>query len=225
MAEDNVVLRGIGLTKQFRSGDLVVDALRGVDVTFTRGEVVAIIGPSGSGKSTLLGILGGLDTPTEGSLQVEGVDITDMGENRLAEIRNDSIGFVFQQFNLMPNLTALENVALPVQFSRKPKFSPRQRALELLTNFGLADRLRNRPAQLSGGEQQRVAIARASQRPAVNSVRRADRRPGYGERGFGHEYLVPGPTGSQHGRGYRNSRPPYSRTRRTRFGDDRWPFR
>jgi len=161
MAEDNTVLRGIGLTKQFRSGNLVVDALRGVDVIFTRGEVVAIIGPSGSGKSTLLGILGGLDTPTEGSLQVEGVDITDMGENRLAEIRNDSIGFVFQQFNLMPNLTALENVALPVQFSRKPKFNPRQRALELLTNFGLADRLRNRPAQLSGGEQQRVAIARA----------------------------------------------------------------
>ncbi len=161
MAEDNVVLRGFGLTKQFRSGDLVVDALRGVDITFTRGEVVAIIGPSGSGKSTLLGILGGLDNPTQGTLQIEGVDITDMGENQLARIRNDSIGFVFQQFNLMPTLTALENVALPVQFSAKPKFNPRQRATELLTSFGLADRLRNRPAQLSGGEQQRVAISRA----------------------------------------------------------------
>lgn len=161
MAEDNVVLRGSGLTKQFRSGDLVVDALRGVDITFTRGEVVAIIGPSGSGKSTLLGILGGLDNPTQGTLQIEGVDITDMGENQLARIRNDSIGFVFQQFNLMPTLTALENVALPVQFSAKPKFNPRQRATELLTSFGLADRLRNRPAQLSGGEQQRVAISRA----------------------------------------------------------------
>lgn len=161
MAEDNVVLRGFGLTKQFRSGDLVVDALRGVDITFTRGEVVAIIGPSGSGKSTLLGILGGLDNPTQGTLQIEGVDITDMGENQLARIRNESIGFVFQQFNLMPTLTALENVALPVQFSAKPKFNPRQRATELLTSFGLADRLRNRPAQLSGGEQQRVAISRA----------------------------------------------------------------
>ena len=161
MAEDNVVLRGSGLTKQFRSGDLVVDALRGVDIAFSRGEVVAIIGPSGSGKSTLLGILGGLDNPTQGTLQIEGVDITDMGENQLARIRNDSIGFVFQQFNLMPTLTALENVALPVQFSAKPKFNPRQRATELLTSFGLADRLRNRPAQLSGGEQQRVAISRA----------------------------------------------------------------
>ncbi len=161
MAEDNVVLRGSGLTKQFRSGDLVVDALRGVDIAFTRGEVVAIIGPSGSGKSTLLGILGGLDNPTQGTLQIEGVDITDMGENQLARIRNDSIGFVFQQFNLMPTLTALENVALPVQFSAKPKFNPRQRAAQLLTSFGLADRLRNRPAQLSGGEQQRVAISRA----------------------------------------------------------------
>ena len=161
MAEDNVVLRGFGLTKQFRSGDLVVDALRGVDITFTRGEFVAIIGPSGSGKSTLLGILGGLDNPTQGTLQIEGVDITDMGENQLARIRNDSIGFVFQQFTLMPTLTALETVALPVQFSAKPKFNPRQRATELLTSFGLADRLRNRPAQLSGGEQQRVAISRA----------------------------------------------------------------
>ena len=161
MVEDNVVLRGSGLTKQFRSGDLVVDALRGVDIASARGEVVAIIGPSGSGKSTLLGILGGLDTLTQGSLQVEGVDITNLGENQLARIRNDSIGFVFQQFNLMPTLTALENVALPVQFSRKRKFNPRQRGMELLTSFGLADRMRNRPGQLSGGEQQRVAIARA----------------------------------------------------------------
>lgn len=161
MVEENVVLRGSGLTKQFRSGDLVVDALRGVDITFTRGEVVAIIGPSGSGKSTLMGILGGLDTLTEGTLQVEGVDITNMGENQLARIRNDSIGFVFQQFNLMPTLTALENVALPIQFSSKKKFNPRQRATELLTSFGLAHRLQNRPSQLSGGEQQRVAISRA----------------------------------------------------------------
>jgi putative ABC transport system ATP-binding protein len=161
MQEDGVVLQGRELTKQFKAGDLVVDALRGVDVTIRAGEVVAIIGPSGSGKSTLMGILGGLDTPTQGSLQIAGIDITRMGENRLAEIRNEYIGFVFQQFNLMPTLSAAENVALPVQFSAKRKFNPRRRAVDLLTRFGLGDRLRNRPAQLSGGEQQRVAIARA----------------------------------------------------------------
>jgi len=161
MQENGVVLEGRGLTKQFKAGDLVVDALRGVDITITRGEAIAIIGPSGSGKSTLMGILGGLDTPTEGSLQIDGVDVTDMGENRLAEIRNEYIGFVFQQFNLMPTLTAVENVGLPVQFAGKRKFNPRHRAVELLTRFGLENRLNSRPAQLSGGEQQRVAIARA----------------------------------------------------------------
>ena len=161
MEQDGVVLQGRGLTKQFKAGDLVVDALRGVDITITRGEAIAIIGPSGSGKSTLMGILGGLDTPTAGSLQIGGVDVTDMGENRLAEIRNEYIGFVFQQFNLLPTLTAIENVALPVQFSAKRKFNPRRRAVELLTWFGLENRLKSRPSQLSGGEQQRVAIARA----------------------------------------------------------------
>ena len=161
MQEDGIVLEGTGLTKQFRSGDLVVDALRGVDITIKQGEVVAIIGPSGSGKSTLMGILGGLDSPTEGSLEIGGVDVTSMGENRLAEIRNEYIGFVFQQFNLMPTLTAVENVALPVQFASARKFNPRERAITLLTTFGLQERLKNRPAQLSGGEQQRVAIARA----------------------------------------------------------------
>ncbi len=161
MTENGVVLQGDGLTKQFRSGDLVVDALRGVDITIKRGEIVAIIGPSGSGKSTLMGILGGLDSLTEGRLEVGGVDVTSMGENQLAEIRNAYIGFVFQQFNLMPTLTAVENVALPIQFASTRKFNPRERATELLTTFGLQDRLKNRPSQLSGGEQQRVAIARA----------------------------------------------------------------
>jgi len=161
MTQNGVVLQGDGLTKQFRSGDLVVDALRGVDITIKRGEIVAIIGPSGSGKSTLMGILGGLDSPTEGRLEIGGVDVTSMGENQLAEIRNAYIGFVFQQFNLMPTLTAVENVALPIQFASERKFNPRERATELLTTFGLKDRLKNRPSQLSGGEQQRVAIARA----------------------------------------------------------------
>ena len=162
MTEEKIeVLRGEGLTKQFRSGELVVDALRGVDITIGQGEVVAIIGPSGSGKSTLMGLLGGLDTPTQGSLHVAGVEITEMDENRLADIRNEYIGFVFQQFNLMPTLTAAENVALPIQFSAKKKFNAKSRAAELLSSFGLEDRLKNRPSQLSGGEQQRVAIARA----------------------------------------------------------------
>ncbi|OFW68513.1 MAG: hypothetical protein A2Y74_09290 [Actinobacteria bacterium RBG_13_63_9] len=161
MVEEAVVLQGRGLTRQFKSGDLVVDALRGVDITITRGEVIAIIGPSGSGKSTLMGIMGGLDSPTEGTLEIGGVEITGLGENRLAEIRNKYVGFVFQEFNLMPTLTAVENVALPVQFSSEGKLNPRRRAVELLTTFGLEHRLKNRPAQLSGGEQQRVAIARA----------------------------------------------------------------
>jgi ABC-type lipoprotein export system ATPase subunit len=159
--ENGVVLQGVGLTKQFRSGDLLVDALRGVDITINRGEIVAIIGPSGSGKSTMMGILGGLDSPTEGRLEIGGIDVTNMGENELAEIRNAYIGFVFQQFNLMPTLTAVENVSLPIQFASERKFNPRERATELLTTFGLEDRLKNRPSQLSGGEQQRVAIARA----------------------------------------------------------------
>ena len=147
MTENGVVLQGDALTKQFRSGDLVVDALRGVDITIKRGEIVAIIGPSGSGKSTLMGILGGLDSPTEGRLEIGGVDVTSMGENRLAEIRNEYIGFVFQQFNLMPTLTAVENVALPIQFASERKFNPRERATELLTTFGLKDRLKNRPTE------------------------------------------------------------------------------
>ena len=149
------------VTKIYFRGSEELPVLTNVNFSMASGEFLALMGPSGSGKSTLLGILGSLDTPTQGSLQMEGVDITDMGENQLARIRNESIGFVFQQFNLMPTLTALENVALPVQFSAKRKFNPRQRATELLTSFGLADRLRNRPAQLPGGEQQRVAIARA----------------------------------------------------------------
>ena len=126
-----------------------------------QGELIAILGTSGSGKSTLLGLLGGLDTPSSGRVEIGGVDITHMGENRLADIRNRKIGFVFQFFNLIPTLTALENVELPIQFSRNGKYSARRRARELLSLVGLSDRLKHRPSQLSGGEQQRVAIARA----------------------------------------------------------------
>jgi putative ABC transport system ATP-binding protein len=138
-----------------------VEALRGIDLEIHAGEMVSIIGPSGSGKSTLLSIMGGLDTPTSGTIHIDGVDISRMNENQLTEIRNEKIGFIFQFFNLIPTLTAQENVALPIQFARKTSFNPDKRARELLTTLGLADRLNHRPTELSGGQQQRVAIARA----------------------------------------------------------------
>ena len=156
-----VVVRATGLGKHFLMGNATVYALRGVDLIVEQRELVAILGPSGSGKSTLLGLLGGLDTPSSGRVEIGGVDITHMSENRLADIRNRKIGFVFQFFNLIPTLTALENVELPIQFSRNGSYSPRRRAEELLSLVGLSDRLKHRPGQLSGGEQQRVAIARA----------------------------------------------------------------
>ena len=156
-----VMLRATMLEKHFQMGDTVVHALRGIDIAITKGEIVAILGASGSGKSTRLGILGGLDAPSAGRVEIAGVDITKMSENGLAEIRNKKIGFVFQFFNLISTLTALENVELPIQFSTGGQFSSRKRAEELLELVGLKERLRHRPGQLSGGEQQRVAIARA----------------------------------------------------------------
>ncbi|HWE63152.1 MAG TPA: ABC transporter ATP-binding protein [Chloroflexota bacterium] len=149
------------VTKQIPLGQRVVHALRGVSVAVERGEVVAIVGPSGSGKTTLLGLLGGLDVPTSGRIVINDIDITRMSENRLAEIRNRQIGFVFQSFNLIPTLTAVENVALPIQFGHGHKGDPMRRAADLLERIGLADRTSHKPTQLSGGEQQRVAIARA----------------------------------------------------------------
>ncbi len=156
-----VVARTTGLQKTFQMGDTLVYALRGVDMAVEEGELIAILGASGSGKSTLLGLLGGLDTPTEGTVEIGGVDITKMKENALAEIRNEKIGFVFQFFNLIPTLTAVENVELPIQFSAHSAVHSRRRAEELLNTVGLGSRLRHRPGQLSGGEQQRVAMARA----------------------------------------------------------------
>lgn len=155
------VVEARDLTKTFKSGEVEVSALSSVSLKIERGEFVGIIGPSGSGKSTLMGIIGGLDSPTDGMIAIDGVDITKMGERKLTQIRNEKIGFVFQSFNLIPTLTALENVALPIQFSQNRKFKPNQRAKELLSIFGLGDRLGHRPTQLSGGQQQRVAIARA----------------------------------------------------------------
>jgi putative ABC transport system ATP-binding protein len=155
------VIRAENVTKDLPLGKTVIHALRGVDMEIYRGEMVGIVGPSGSGKSTLLGIIGGLDTPTSGSVEIDGIDISRMGEGKLTEIRNEKIGFIFQFFNLIPTLTALENVALPVQFAHKAQFKPEKRARELLEMLGLGDRLKHRPSELSGGQQQRVAIARA----------------------------------------------------------------
>ncbi|HRE49122.1 MAG TPA: ABC transporter ATP-binding protein [Aggregatilineales bacterium] len=155
------ILRARDLTKDLSLGAEVIHAVRGVTLDIHRGERVSIIGPSGSGKSTLLGLLGGLDSPTKGMIEIDGVDISRLSEGRLTEIRNEKIGFVFQFFNLVPTLTALENVMLPLEFARRRQFNPRKRAKDLLGQLGLGDRLRHRPAQLSGGQQQRVAIARA----------------------------------------------------------------
>lgn len=149
------------LHKQFHLDGEEVHALQGAEFAIQRGELVGIIGPSGSGKSTLLGLLGGLDTPTTGQVLIDGTDISRLNERQLTNIRNEKIGFVFQFFNLIPTLTALENVALPIQFARQRGFHPEKRATELLTHLGLGDRLRHRPPQLSGGQQQRVAMARA----------------------------------------------------------------
>lgn len=157
----HAVIRTQGLTKDLPLGKTVVNALRGVDMSIYQGEIVGIVGPSGSGKSTLLGLIGGLDKPTKGSIQIDGVEISRMNEDQLTEIRNEKIGFIFQFFNLIPTLTAVENVALPIQFARKPAFNPTKRAKELLTLLGLKDRMHHRPSELSGGQQQRVAIARA----------------------------------------------------------------
>ncbi len=156
-----VVARAEELRKTLQVGQVKVHALRGVSLEIGRGEMLGIVGPSGSGKSTLMGLLGGLDTPTQGRVIIDDIDITRLSERALTRIRNEKIGFVFQSFNLITTLTALENVALPVQFSAKRRHSPRNRAVELLERMQLGDRLRHRPSQLSGGEQQRVAIARA----------------------------------------------------------------
>ncbi|MBN1965315.1 MAG: ABC transporter ATP-binding protein [Anaerolineae bacterium] len=161
MNENHYVLRTEDLRKDLQVGEITVHALRGVSLKVERGEFLGIIGPSGSGKSTLLGLIGGLDVPTNGTVYIDGVDITHLNERALTRIRNEKIGFVFQSFNLIPTLTALENVALPIQFSGHRKQSPQKRAKEILDVLGLGDRFHHRPTQLSGGEQQRVAIARA----------------------------------------------------------------
>src|SRR5690606_9124940 len=145
MANGNPVIRVENVTRDLKLGKVTIHALRGIDMTIYSGEFASIIGPSGSGKSTLLGIIGGLDSPTSGSVEIDGVEISRMNEARLTEIRNEKIGFIFQFFNLIPTLTALENVMLPIQFARKPQFRPEKRARELLTMLGLGERIHHRP--------------------------------------------------------------------------------
>jgi putative ABC transport system ATP-binding protein len=147
--------------KTYRLGDVVVPVLRGIDLTILRGDYVAIMGASGSGKSTLMNILGCLEQPSEGHYYFDARDITKIPDDERTDLRNFRIGFVFQQFNLLSRLTALQNVMLPMVYAGYPKSERRRRAQQLLVDVGLADRMANLPSQLSGGQQQRVAIARA----------------------------------------------------------------
>ena len=149
------------LVKTYRLGEMEVRALRGISLTIEAGDCVAIMGASGSGKSTLMNILGCLDVPTSGTYALEGTDVSTLGGSRLAEIRNRKIGFVFQNFNLIPRTTSRENVQLPLFYRGMPASEQRALALRALQRVGLADREHHHPAQLSGGQQQRVAIARA----------------------------------------------------------------
>jgi putative ABC transport system ATP-binding protein len=157
----DIVVRAVGLSRRYQMGDAFVDALRGVDLCIARGEFVALVGSSGSGKSTVLNLIGGLDRPTSGEVWINGTELGKSDERTLTRHRRQHVGFVFQSFNLLPRLTAEENVALPLMFSGMPEKERLARARALLKRVGLGPRLTHRPTQLSGGEQQRVAIARA----------------------------------------------------------------
>jgi putative ABC transport system ATP-binding protein len=161
MSSAHTVISVEKLSKYYYMGSNVVAALRGVNLEITRGDFVAIMGPSGSGKSTLMNLLGCLDRPTSGSYLLDGVPVSQMGTNELADIRNQKIGFIFQGFNLLARMNAVENVGLPLIYSGVPAYERHERAFQALSMVGLGKRADHRPAELSGGQQQRVAIARA----------------------------------------------------------------
>jgi putative ABC transport system ATP-binding protein len=151
----------VGVTKHYRRGSNDVAALRDLSLTVAPGEFLSVMGPSGSGKSTVLNLIAGLDVPDSGEIRVDGIDLRGMSEDALTDLRRTRIGVVFQFFNLLPNITALENVALPLRGLGAPRRSTLERAQRALAKVGLSDRARHRPIELSGGEMQRVAIARA----------------------------------------------------------------
>ncbi|MGV3597845.1 MAG: ABC transporter ATP-binding protein [Bacteroidota bacterium] len=156
------------IQRRYIMGTEVLYALKDVNIEIFKGEYVALMGPSGSGKSTLMNVLGALDTPTAGTYMLNGKDVSSMGDNELADIRNQEIGFVFQTFNLLPRLSSLENVALPLIYAGIKKEERLARAMEVLKSVGLGDRVNHRPNELSGGQRQRVAVARALvNRPSI----------------------------------------------------------
>lgn len=154
-----IVLKNV--SRNYKTGSTTVRAIRDLSLTLEDGDFVAIVGPSGSGKSTLMNMIGALDVPDQGSISLDGTELADQSESRLAEIRGKKVGFVFQTFNIIPTLSALENVKLPMTFQEVPRRERERQAKSLLDQVGLEDRASHYPSQLSGGERQRVAIARA----------------------------------------------------------------
>jgi lipoprotein-releasing system ATP-binding protein len=162
LSNQNVILRAERIQKSFPIGKKgMLEVLKGIDLEIRKGEIIAIVGASGAGKSTLLHIIGGLDRPTQGSVQVDGIDIAKLSDEALAKFRNKEIGFVFQFHHLLPEFTALENVVMPALILGEKFAKARERAEQLLHEVGLAERMEHKPMELSGGEQQRVAVARA----------------------------------------------------------------